>query len=209
MAGRTTGRLLLAARCLLAAGCLLLLGCGGGPGLTGAGTGFVAGDGTVVLVPQSQRASAPSFTAERVPTAGEPAGGATVHLADLRGQVVVVNVWASWCGPCRAEAGLLESAYQEYRDEGVAFLGIATRDSIPAVQAFLDRFGVTYPTTIDPDGRALLGFADTLPPNAIPTTLILDRQQRVAARVLGPVEAALLDGLISEVLAEPAGVASP
>lgn len=182
----------------------LLAGCGGSAQPGGSATGFIAGDGSAVLLPPDQRQPAPGLTANRLPAVGQASAGAPLSLTDLRGQVVVLNVWASWCGPCRAEAGLLEAAFTEYADAGVSFLGVATRDSIPAAQAFVDRFGITFPTVVDPDGVALLGFADTLPPNAIPSTLLLDREHRVAARVLGPIDASLLDGLISLLLAESA-----
>ena len=160
-------------------------------------SGFVAGDGSLVLLDASQRAAAPELE-------GTTLDGGTWRLADHLGDVVVLNVWASWCAPCRAEAPDLVAVDEEYSGKGVQFLGLNTRDSDTAARAFVERFGIGYPNVIDRDGVIQLGFRDTLPPQAIPSTVVLDRQGRVAARVLGTVSAASLRGVLDELLAEPA-----
>jgi cytochrome c biogenesis protein CcmG/thiol:disulfide interchange protein DsbE len=101
-------------------------------------------------------------------------------LVGQRGKPVVVNVWASWCGPCRVEAPLLQRAAARYRDE-VAFIGVDSKDDVDAGRAFLDRFGITYPNVFDDSGgiRAALGL------RGFPTTYIFDRQGRLEAKVFG------------------------
>lgn len=159
-------------------------------------TGFIAGDGSLVLLDPDLRQPAPEVT-------GALLEGGTWSLADQRGDVVVLNVWASWCAPCRAEAPILEEVWREYQDENVQFIGLNTRDSDAAALAFLDTYDITYPNLIDTDGRQQLQFADTLPPQAIPSTVIIDPQGRVAARALGVVTASSLRGLIDPLLASP------
>ena len=125
-----------------------------------------------------------------------------ISTADYRGKVVVVNVWGSWCAPCRAEAPALQQASEETKDLA-QFLGITTRDNDPAqARAFVRAFGIGYPSIYDPDGAALLVFAGTLPPSAIPSTLIIDEQGRLAARVLGEISALTLVTMVEEVAAE-------
>ncbi|WP_037886635.1 TlpA family protein disulfide reductase [Streptomyces viridochromogenes] len=144
----------------------------------------------------ADRKSAPEISGERL--AGEP-----VALSDFRGTIVVINVWGSWCAPCRAEAPHLQKVYADLRDQGVAFLGINTRDaSREAAQRFEQSFGVTYPSLFDPDGRQLLKFKGTLPPSVIPTTLVIDRKGRIAARGLKALSEAELRSLIDPVLKE-------
>ena len=115
--------------------------------------------------------------------------------------VVVVNLWAMWCAPCRKEAPALEAAAR--RTAGRAtFVGLNTRDLDQApAQAFVRAFDITYPSVFDPDGRELLKFGTDLPPSAIPSTLVVDAQGRIAARVLGEVTEATLVGLVDDVAA--------
>ena len=157
--------------------------------------GFVAGDGSVTVLAADERQPAPSIV-------GETLDGGTFTLADHLGQVVVLNVWASWCAPCRAEAPILEEVWQDTEPLGVQFVGLDTRDSDAAARAFVDRFGITYPNVIDRDGRLQLRFGDSLPPQAIPSTVVVDRQGRVAARALGKVSAATLRTMILPLVEE-------
>jgi thiol-disulfide isomerase/thioredoxin len=143
--------------------------------------GFVSGDGTLTVLPTDQRGEAPTLV-------GEKLGGGDFDLADYRGDVVVLNVWGSWCGPCRKEAPELQAVYDKLKGDGVKFVGLNTRDKPEPAQAFVDRFGITFPTVLDPDGKLQLAFSDTLPPAAIPSTLVIDREGRVAARIIGPLE---------------------
>ncbi|MDP2287768.1 MAG: TlpA disulfide reductase family protein [Actinomycetota bacterium] len=164
------------------------------PSSTGGDTGFVAGDGSIVVIPAAQRTEAPDFT---LPTLD----GSTFTLSQQLGKVVVMNVWASWCAPCRAEAPELQLVWEQEKDKGVQFVGLDTRDSATAAQAFVNRFGLTYPQAIDTDGRVQLLFRDTLPAQAIPSTLIVDAEGKVAARFLGATTAAALRNVIDDVRA--------
>ncbi|MEV7069109.1 TlpA disulfide reductase family protein [Streptomyces collinus] len=140
--------------------------------------------------------SAPEISGETL--AGEP-----VTLSDYRGKIVVINVWGSWCTPCRAEAPHLQKVYADLRGQGVAFLGINTRDaSREEARRFEKTFGVTYPSLFDPDGRQLLKFKGSLPPSVIPTTLVIDRRGRIAARALKALSEAELRSRIDPVLKE-------
>ena len=187
----------------LVATAALLCGCSaqqagaGGPVGDVAEQGYVSGDGTTTILPVADREPAPAL-------AGPTLTGGTFTLSEETGQVVVLNVWASWCAPCRSEAGDLEAVSQELADRGVLFVGLNTRDSMAAAAAFVDRFGVSYDSVIDADRSLQLLFRDTLPPAAIPSTLVIDAQGRVAARAIGEVDRSRLLGLIEPVLAESA-----
>jgi len=169
-----------------------LAGCGGAAEAD-PGTGFVAGDGSIVLLAAEDRVVAPDL-------AGETLDGGSFRLADHLGEVVVLNVWASWCAPCRAEAPVLEAAWTDLRGEGVQFVGLDTRDTVSAAQAFIDNYGITYPNVIDVDGQLQLLFGDSLPPQAIPSTLVIDPEGRVAGRILGRVSESTLRGLIEPLI---------
>lgn len=175
---------------------IALAGCGStgqDAGGSGGDTGFVAGDGSIVVVPAADRVPAPDL-------AGTTLDGEDFRLADHRGEVVVLNVWASWCAPCRAEAPTLAALSRELEADGVQFVGLDTRDSDVAARAFVDRFGIDYPNVIDRDGRLQLLFGDSLPPQAIPSTVVIDPEGRVAARALGKVSESSLRGMIEPLL---------
>lgn len=159
--------------------------------------GFVAGSGTIEVIPVDERADAPDLS-------GTTLDGKTLDLSALRGDVVLINVWASWCAPCRAEAPALQTVYEDVHDEGVEFVGIATRDDEANARAFERRFGITYPSLIDPEGDLVLRFRETLPPQAIPTTLIIDRDGKMAVRALTPLTERRLRELVQNVLDEEA-----
>jgi thiol-disulfide isomerase/thioredoxin len=173
-------------------------GCSSESASEAAGTSFVAGDGSIVLLDPAERAAAPDL-------AGTTLDGQQLSSARLAGDVLVVNVWASWCAPCRSEAPSLERLSKEFADEGVSFIGLNTRDSETSARSFVERFGITYPNVIDRDGVLQLGFRESLPPRAIPSTLVIDRSGRVAARVLGAVSESSLRGVIEAVADEKAG----
>lgn len=174
------------------AGCAV--GADGAGGSSG-DTGFVSGKGTITRLPVAERE-------EPGEVSGETLEGRPVSLDDYRGRTVVVNVWGSWCAPCRAEAPELADASRELADDGVAFLGINSRDlDKVAAQAFQRRFEVPYPSIYDQRGRTLLAFRGTLSPNAIPSTVVIDSRGRVAASVIGEVTSSTLVGLVEDVMA--------
>lgn len=183
-------RLLLPTALLLAAG--LLAGCSSDVGSSG-DQGYVAGKGVITTLKVADR-KAPG-TVE-----GRTIDGRRVSLSDYAGQVVVVNVWGSWCAPCRAEAPMLADAAHDLAKRDVAFLGIDSRDpSEAAARAFVRRFEIPYPSIYDQRGSTLLAFRGTLTPNSVPSTVILDRQGRVAASVLGEISRTTLDDLVDDV----------
>lgn len=167
---------------------LALSSCGGG-GSSIAEESFVSGSGNVSFIKESNRIAAPKLS------------GMTLTGKNYSynvGLVAVVNVWASWCAPCRAEAPTLAALSEKYTD--VAFIGILTRDNPVNAEAFTRRFAIPYPTLID--DSVLIGFRKSLPANAIPSTVVIDKKGNVAARISGEVTVASLSELIEKVSAE-------
>lgn len=143
--------------------------------------------------------------AERVPAptlSGRTLSGSRLTTRQFRGRVLVINAWGSWCPPCRAEAPDLRRAALETRDLGVQFLGIDTRDNAASARAFVREFRIPYPSIVDEKGSVLLALRDTVPARAIPSTVVLDREGRIAARVVGRVRYPTLRGLIDDVVNE-------
>lgn len=128
--------------------------------------------------------------------------GTPVAVAKWVGLPVVINVWGSWCAPCRQEAPVLASAHGSYSKLGVRFLGVNVKDNKAAAQAFERQNGIGYPSIDDRGGRAVLQLSTYVPPAAVPVTIVLDRRGRVAFRVLGVVPAAELRAALDDVLAE-------
>jgi thiol-disulfide isomerase/thioredoxin len=121
--------------------------------------------------------------------------GGHVVPNDYRGKVVVLNFWANWCAPCREEQPDLQAAWERLRGDGVAFVGVNYRDDVNAARAYVDEFGVTYPSIVDEPGRILgeLGIP------GLPATVIADADGQLRFRVLGTVDEDLLDELIDRV----------
>jgi len=123
----------------------------------------------------------------------------TISTQDYRGKVVVINVWGSWCPPCRKEAPDLQAASVETKNVA-QFVGITSKDYDPApAEAFVRSFKITYPSIYDPTGKVLLAFAGELPPSAIPSTMIIDSNGRLAVRVLSEVPKTTLVDMINDV----------
>ncbi|GAA1609747.1 TlpA disulfide reductase family protein [Nonomuraea maheshkhaliensis] len=174
MPAKSLSLLLLA---VLAAGCA---GSQGGQPQAG-DTRFVPGDGKMQVFETSERKAAPAIE-------GPTLDGATASLAAHKGKVVVLNFWASWCGPCRAEAPVLKEVAAKTKAGGVEFLGVDFKDRQADAKAFERTEQTGYPHIFDQPGKVALAFQGTVPPAAIPSTLIIDKQGRIAARALGAVK---------------------
>ena len=173
---------------------LVLGGCGDSSLSSGGEQGFVSSDGVVTVLDSADRETPVGEVA------GETVDGEPVDLTDLRGEVVVVPVWGSWCGPCRKEAPMLAEAARDLEDDGVRFLGINNRDYDQAsARRFAEGFDLPYDSIYDPDGNTLLSFRGTLPPLAVPSMVVIDEEGRVAARMLGEVERSTLYGGVEDV----------
>lgn len=125
-----------------------------------------------------------------------------LNIRHFRGHVLVLNVWGSWCAPCRAEAPDLARASVRTYSKGVRFVGIDTRDSADAARAFERSFHITYPSLIDKDGRLLLALNGLVPVSAIPSTVFVDQQGRVAATIVGASDYSTLTGIVHDLLVE-------
>lgn len=132
----------------------------------------------------------------------------TISLQDFAGRVVVINVWGQWCAPCRAEMPQLQQVYDATREEGVAFLGIDVRDNdIDAPRDFVTDRKITFPSIYDPAMRTMIAFGGRYPATVIPSTIVVDREHRVAAVFLRELLAEDLLPLVRRLAAEPAPVA--
>jgi thiol-disulfide isomerase/thioredoxin len=134
---------------------------------------------------------------------GPVVGGGKLALAAYRGHVVVLNFWGSWCTPCREEAPGLAALATHFKASGVRFLGIDIRDSPATAEAFMSDFRISYPSLNDPSDNLALDFRNTVPPAAIPTTLVISRSGRITARVIGGATYNGLKTLIQRAVAEP------
>ena len=161
------------------------------------GQSFVSGSAGTTVYGATSGPAAPRVT-------GTLLSGSKFALTQYRGHVVVVNFWGSWCTPCRAEAPSLSQLARHFTPRGVRFLGVDIRDSQATAEAFESRFGISYPSLNDPGDEIALAFRDTVPPAGIPTTLVIGRNGRIVARVIGEVSYPGLHGLISQALAAPA-----
>lgn len=177
-------------------------GCSGDPLAdqwnSGADKGYIAGDGSLTEIPIESRKPAVEFS-------GEDEHGNTLTNADFAGNVTVVNFWYAGCAPCRVEAPDLQSLNEQFADQGVKFLGVNTRDQSAQAIQFAEEFGITYPSIMDtPNNRAVQrAFAGSIPLNAVPTTLVIDAEGRVSARILGQLaDPKILATLITDTLAE-------
>lgn len=159
------------------------------------GKGYITEDGVVIEVPEADRG-------EPVEAAGDTLEGEPYDVADHRGEVLVVNVWGSWCSPCRTETPVLVDAYDEL-PAGTEMVGINIRDDREDALAFERSFSVPYPSIDDPGSETLLGFPPPYNPRDTPSTIVLDREGRVAALIRGALPSkTTLTTLVDEVAAE-------
>ncbi|WP_231916122.1 TlpA family protein disulfide reductase [Microbacterium karelineae] len=167
--------------------------------LAGDNKGYIAGDFRVDEIPADDRG-------DPVEWAGETEHGEPLSSDDTAGKVTVVNFWYASCGPCIVEAPDLEQVWQEHQGDDVAFVGVNIYDQADTARSFATENEVTYPSIVDVDtGSVKLAFAAATPIQATPTTLVLDREGRVAARIIGQLEgASILSTLVSETLDETA-----
>lgn len=193
-------RVLLAAATVVAA-VTLLAGCTADPlaeqYASGTNQNYISGNGSVTEIPAENRGESIAF-------AGETDSGEQVTSQDYAGEVVVLNFWYASCPPCRVEAPELEEVNQAFSGQGVSFLGVNVRDQAATSLTFAEETGISYPSVIDSnDGNMLLAFSGTVAPNAVPTTLVIDEQGRVAARFLGAIDGtSTLTTIIRDILAE-------
>ncbi|MEO3767094.1 TlpA disulfide reductase family protein [Streptomyces sp. B5E4] len=197
ISARRLHRRTLAAAAAVVVGALALTACGEDATSSGGSTQFVSGTGQLNVVKASDRLAAPDIS-------GETTDGEQLALADYRGKVVVLNVWGSWCAPCRAEAPNLRKVSEDTADRGVQFVGINTRDlDVANAQAFDRSFKIEYPSLYDPSGKLILKFPEnSLSPQAIPSTLILDREGKIAVRALKPLSEKELRKALEPVIEE-------
>ncbi len=182
-------------------GALALAGCTptvtGGWDEDGAETGYVSSDRSVTTWDAGNRTGP-------VEISGTDFAGSPVATTDWLGDVVVLNTWYAACPPCRAEAPDLVALAEDYADAGVHVLGVNSTDDAGAAQAFERTFSLPYPSIHDADGAAVAALSGIVPIQAVPTTVVLDREGKVAARVLGVVDATTLRAIVDDLLDEGA-----
>ena len=190
----------LVAIALAAASVVSLAGCSSNDNLanqfkSGDNKNYIAGDGTVIEFAKENRLPAVSWS-------GVTESGSKLSSDQLSGVVVVMNFWYAGCAPCRAEAPDLVALNKKYANSA-QFVGVNVRDSAPTAIAFDRTFKIDWPSIMDSQsGSVLLAFSGVVSPQAVPTTIVIDKQGRVAARILGKFEKSILDAMISRVVAE-------
>jgi thiol-disulfide isomerase/thioredoxin len=185
---RTTRTRIAGAAAIAIAAALVLVGCSSNNDAlsqqygNGSTQNYISGTGAVTEVAAADRSDPIDFTAESIT-------GDELSSKAMRGDVVVINFWYAGCPPCRAEAKHLNTVHDRFADDDVQFIGVNVRDEAGTAKAFERKFGVDYPTVLDAEtGTMQLALSGEIAPNAVPTTIVLDKQGRVAARVLGAVD---------------------
>lgn len=178
---------------------VLLVACtptvSGGWDEDGEETGYVSGDRSLTTWEVGDRTGP-------VELSGTDYAGNAVDVADWRGDVVVLNTWYAGCPPCRAEAPDLVALATDYGDSGVHLLGINSTDDAGAAQAFERTFEIPYPSVHDADGAAVAALQGVVPVQAVPTTVVLDGEGRVAARILGVIDPTTVRAVVDDLLDE-------
>lgn len=186
-------RLVILAATVCAGAALVVVLVAGWAGGGSNGVTHVAGSNNAVLYSAGHRPMAPDFTATMLT-------GSRLSFASYRGQVVVVNFWGSWCAPCRQEAPTLAVTAQQYRSDGVAFLGIDVRDTTASALAFARNFAVPYPSVNDSSSVITQDFTAAVPIAGTPTTLVVDRTGHIAGAVFGPTTQQELTDILTQVV---------
>jgi thiol-disulfide isomerase/thioredoxin len=155
---------------------------------------FVAGDGESTYYQPGHRTAAPAVS-------GTTLSGSKLSLSSYQGQVVVLNFWGSWCAPCRKEAPTLAVLSEQYQGKNVRFVGVDIRDQSAAAKAFVQNFGISYPSFNDPADEIALNFSGAVSPAAIPSTLVLDQDHRIAGKVIGEASYGTLNTMLSKLTA--------
>jgi peroxiredoxin len=151
---------------------------------------YIAGDGTVTEFDANKRPSANTWV-------GKTESGGLLTNKDLLGKVAVLNFWYAGCAPCRAEIKDLVKLQKEFATDGVQFVGVNVRDTAETAMAFDRNFKVNFPSVMDNDtGAVVLAFTGVVTPQAVPTTLVIDKNGKVASRILGRIEPGTLRTLI-------------
>ncbi|MCZ4067630.1 TlpA disulfide reductase family protein [Microbacterium sp. NE2HP2] len=165
--------------------------------------GFISGDGTTTEIPEAERGAPIAFS-------GTAVDGSTISSADYAGKPLVLNFWYAQCGPCRAEAPLLEEVYTDTQEVGAEFLGVNIYDGPEQASAFERNYGISYPSLLmQGDSELKLALAASASVQAAPTTLVLDTEGRVAARIVGQLrDAGILRTLVEDAAKAGAGAGS-
>lgn len=158
----------------------------------GSDQGYVSGDGVVTQIAPDKRKAPINLDFTLL-------DGKRAALKQWRPKPVVINLWYAACPPCRKEAPDLVKVAGEYHSKA-QFLGVNVRDQAAAAKSFIDNFKLDYPVMLDTDGAMVAALSSILPPQATPSTVVLDSQGRAAARIVGKVEASTLSGVIDDVL---------
>ncbi|MEV0494834.1 TlpA family protein disulfide reductase [Streptomyces atratus] len=178
-------------------GSLSLSACGSGKSGGDGQTNYVTSTGGISTVAKGERKPVG-------PIKGETLQGKHLDVADFQGKVVVINAWGSWCPPCRAEAPYFNKVAKEMKTKSVEFVGINVRDGNKSLsEAFEDDFNMTYPSLYDPTGKLLLRFPKgTVNLQSIPSTVVLDRNGKIAARAIGSIDDSKLHKMIDPLIKE-------
>ncbi len=161
----------------------------------GNGSSFVTGSYGTTVYQTAARPKAPDVV-------GTTLTGSKFKLSSDRGSVVVMNFWGSWCTTCREEAPALGALARNFAGTDVRFIGVDIRDDPASAEGFMRTFRIGYPSLNDPNDEIALDFSGTVPPAGIPTTLVIDRSGRIAARIVGQASYSGLKALIRQVEAE-------
>lgn len=177
---------------ILAALLVVLTGCVADRPGPGAAADYTSTDGTVTQFALGNRAEPINFE-------GSTETGETLESKDFRGQVLVVNFWYAACPPCRTEAPWLRDLSDAHAQNEVKFLGVNVRDTAATSTTFTEEYGITYPSLVDSDQSVMLAFSGVSPLSAVPSTLVFDREGRLAGRIVGIIDKDTLDDMIVEV----------